>query len=819
MTRGGSDVSGWTYGGLFLVTLATLMYELLLTRIFSVTMWYHFAFLAISVAMFGMTVGALCVYLLPGVFTEERAKVHLAASGLLFGLAIPLSFLTHLSIPFIIQRSVVGFYSIALTYVVIALPFVFSGICVCLALTKFPRHVSQLYAADLAGAAVGCMLLIAMLTVADGPTAVFFVAALVTLGAFFFATDGPSLRLRRLALGLTVGLAGLAAAHTFLVARQAPLLSLVWVKGEREEPGTALYERWNSFSRIRISRGGRRLEKPFGWGLSPVYSTDRRVEQIGMHIDATAGTVLTAFGGDLQQIEHLKYDVTNIAHHLRPGSRVLVVGTGGGRDVLSALAFEQAAVVGVEINKNIIEAVNDRFGDFTGHLDRHPRVIFVNDEARSYIARGQETFDIIQVSLIDTWAATAAGAFVLSENSLYTVEAWETFLKRLSPQGLLTFSRWYFRDRPGEVYRLTALASASLLRLGVVDPRQHLLIVRHMRKDEAGRDEPEGVGTILVGRAPFTSRDLDLVEEVVSKLEFEVVLSPRFALDETFARLAEAEDLQAFTKAYPINIEPPTDDAPFFFNMLRLRHVLRRDLSEQGRMSFNMKAVVVLGVLLVTVIGLTLLCIILPLVLSARPGALRGSLPLFTFFASIGLGFMLVEISQMQRLIIFLGHPTYGLSVVLFALLLSSGLGSWLTHGVEASGSLVPAIARLIVLLAVLAIFGAVTPHLVRAFQGSETALRIALAVGTLFPVGLFLGMAFPLGMTVTASRAPGLTPWLWGINGATSVCASVLAVAIALSSGISTAFWSGFACYVAALLSFLWLGLGGKARGAADWS
>ncbi len=153
---------------------------------------------------------------------------------------------------------------------------------------------------------------------------------------------------------------------------------------------------------------------------------------------------------------------------------MLVVGTGGGRDVLSALAFEQAAVVGVEINKDIIEAVNGKFGDFTGHLDRRPGVVFVNDEARSYIARRQKAFDIIQVSLIDTWAATAAGAFVLSENSLYTVEAWETFLKRLSPQGLLTFSRWYFRDRPGEVYRLTALASASLLRLGQGSAAAHL---------------------------------------------------------------------------------------------------------------------------------------------------------------------------------------------------------------------------------------------------------------------------------------------------------------------------------------------------------
>jgi hypothetical protein len=785
------------------------MYELLLTRIFSVTMWYHFAFLAISVAMFGMSLGALSVYLLPRVFTDERTKMHLAASGLLFGLAIPLSFLTHLSIPFVVDKSVVGLYSIALTYVVIATPFVFSGVCVCLALTKFPRHVSRLYAADLAGAAAGCMLLIVALRVTDGPTAVLAVAALVALGAFFFAVDGPSPRLRHLALALTLGLAGLTAVLTIRVVRQAPLLRLVWVKGEREDPATTLYERWNSFSRIRVTRQGRGLDKPFGWGLSSAYRTDRRLEQLGMYIDATAGTVLTAFDGNLQDIEHLKYDVTNIAHYLRPDSRVLVVGTGGGRDVLSALAFEQAAVVGVEINKNIIEAVNDRFGDFTGHLDRDPRVTFVNDEARSYVARRPETFDIIQVSLIDTWAATAAGAFVLSENSLYTEEAWATFLKRLNPRGILTFSRWYFQDRPGEMYRLTALASASLSRLGISDPRRHLLIVRHMRQGETSRDEPEGVGTILVGRSPFTDRDQHVVAEVVEKLGFDLVLSPSSARDDTLARLATGRDLAAFTAAYPLNIEPPTDDTPFFFNMLRLRDAFRGDLPRQGQMTINMMAVVVLGVLLVTVIGLTILCIVLPLAIATRPGTLRGSLPLLTFFAAIGLGFMLVEISQLQRLIIFLGHPTYGLSVVLFALLLSSGLGSWLTERVQPSGSPLPAIACLVGLLVVLAIFGSATPYLVRTFAGFETVSRIALAVGALFPVGLFLGMAFPLGMQVAGPKAPGLTPWLWGTNGATSVCASVLAVAIALGYGISTAFWSGFACYVVAFASFLWLRVG----------
>ena len=222
-------------------------------------------------------------------------------------------------------------------------------------------------------------------------------------------------------------------------------------------------------------------------------------------------------------------------------------------------------------------------------------------------------------------------------------------------------------------------------------------------------------------------------------------------------------------------------------------------------MSFNTRAVYVLGVLLISVIGLTLLCIIVPLILTTTKASLRGAFPLFVFFAAIGFGFMLVEISQMQRLIVFLGHPIYGLSTVLFALLLSSGLGSYLTQGIKNTGSARPTIA-LLILLGVLLAFGSLTPFAIHQFQGSTTTTRILVAVSLLFPLGLFMGMPFPLGMKLASSRSASLTPWLWGINGATSVCASVVAVVIALNSGISASFWTGFACYAAAFVAFVWI-------------
>jgi hypothetical protein len=790
-----------TYAGLFFVALATLMYEILLTRIFSVTMLYHFAFVALSLAMFGMTAGALAVYLAPGVFTADRVRRHLALAAVAFPIVLIFSFLTQLSVPFRIHPSIVAIYAIVFTYAVIAVPFVVSGIAVCLALTAFPARVSRLYAADLAGAALGCVLLIFVLDYSDGPTAVLWVALLAAAGGVCFAWDAAAPGLRRAAVASAVLIGIAAAGHTALVWRSFPIFRILYIKGSFE--ARPLYEKWNSYSRVRVNGDETAEVVPQGWGLSPTLPPTERVRQLQMDIDVAAGTVMTGFSGDLRTLDHLKYDVTNIGYYLRPNVRALVVGAGGGRDVLSALAFGAESVTAVEINKDIIRTVNGRFGAFTGHLDRNPRVRFVNDEARSYIARAPERFDVIQISLIDTWAATAAGAFVLSENSIYTVEAWTTFLRHLTDRGVLSVSRWYFRDRPGEMYRTTTLAVEALRALGIERPRDHIAIVRNMRLANRRAEIPDGVGTLLVSRSPFTAAELERLQAESARLGFDIPFSPSAAVDDTFVRLATPQGLEAFLDSYPINITAPTDNSPFFFNMLRLRDVLRPELLDVGKQSHNMKAVATLAVLLVTVTVLTAACILLPLWFTRHRVRLAGAGPLFSFFVAIGLGFMLIETSQMQRLIIALGHPTYGLSVVLFALLLSSGLGSFLTSGISDGHAHAAGRRRLLAVIVILALSGAVTPAVVRWIEPMTTVVRIGAAVLLLFPAGLVMGMAFPLGMKLAAGRARELTAWLWGLNGAASVMASVLSVCIALTWSISTAYWAGWLCYVGAFAAF----------------
>lgn len=780
------------YAGVFLVTLATLMFEILLTRIFSVNMWYHFAFVAISVAMFGMTVGALLVYLLPTFFSREKTPWHLGMSALLFGVSVGACFLAYLCVPFVDDRQALGtllyVVSLLLTYSLIAIPFVLSGICVCLALTRFPGAVSRLYAADLAGAAVGCVVLVLLLRYTDAPTAVFVVSALALLAAGCFFSAAGRKRWLITSLVLAAGVTAFCVDNTRLLALNSTHIPMLWVKGQlRSAP---LYQKWNTFSRITVRGNPRAFARPFGWGFSPRVPRDLVTRHLMLTIDSEAGTPLSAFHGNLEKVRYLRYDVVNLAHNACPNASVLIVGSGGGRDVLSALVFGQARITAVELNGDTIHAANDVFGDFTGHLDRFPNVTFVNDEARSYIARTPARYDMIQISLIDTWAATAAGAFVLSENSLYTQEAWRLFLQRLTSDGVLTVSRWHIGRSPGEVYRMLTLARAALASMGTDDFRRHVFAARS-----------GAVANLLVSPSPFSEERLARLQQTCDQLGYEVLVSPSGrSSDPIMARLLEPGDIGPVLASLPINVAAPTDDSPFFFNMLRLKDFLGGTHSGGLQSTVNSRAVSLLVTLAFVVTFLTAGCVVLPLFLRADRGALRGTRTDLLYFAAIGLGFMFVEIAIMQRLNIFLGHPVYGLSVTLFSLLLFCGLGSLTTAGVDAASGM--GRARFGGLLATLLLYGALSELVIRHAAGASTPMRISIAVLMTAPMGLFMGMAFPLGMKAALAKAEGLTPWLWGVNGATSVCASVVAMITALSFGIRAAFWTGFACYVLAALA-----------------
>jgi hypothetical protein len=396
----------------------------------------------------------------------------------------------------------------------------------------------------------------------------------------------------------------------------------------------------------------------------------------------------------------------------------------------------------------------------------------------------------------------------MSENSLYTREAWRIFLSRLSERGVLSVSRWYFQERPAEIYRLVALASAALQDAGIPNPRAHLLLIRNLR-DARGDGQPEGVGTLLISRSPFSPDDLARLQAITAPMRFEITLDPNGSADSVLNELTAGGDVDAFAAQFPVNIAPPTDNSPFFFQMLRLRDIAGISLLRAGKNSNNMQAVFVLGVLMVTVLALAAVCLAVPRLQANRP-SLRGSGALVVFFAAIGLGFMMIETSQMQRLITVLGHPSYSLSVVLVSVLLSGGVGSYLTSSIATAQVGRTGFRLLLALILMLIMIGLATPAIARVLEGATTPVRIAVTVAVLMAPGLLMGMAFPLGMRLARNRET-LTPWLWGVNGALSVCASVLSVGIALSWSIAAAYWCGCAAYVTALAAFT------RARGSAQ--
>ena len=799
----GSKIPGSTYTGIFLIALSTLMYEILLTRIFSVTMGYHFAFMAVSLAMFGLTAGAIIVYIFPAKFPQGSINSVLARNSLYFSLTTVTSFLLHIAIPFEHGMNLAGITVTVFTYTVISIPFIFSGIVISLILTRFPATVNRLYAADLAGAALGCILVVIVLNVSGGPTGVIIAAlipaaaSLVFLGKKFYSKAAGKAALGLLAAGIVFS-----AYQTVLVSQHDALLRLIWIRGEYAEK--PMYEKWNSFSRVSIDGDSTKYEVPFGWGLSNKYDRSKKVRQLMLNVDAHSTTVLSHFTGDTSELSHLKYDVSNIANYLRPNSDVLIIGSGAGRDVLSSLAFGQKSVLGIEINKDMITAINEDFGGFTGHLDKYPNVEFVGDEARSYIQRMDKgrKFDIIQISVIDNWSASSSGAFVLTENALYTVETWKMLLDRLKPDGILTVTR-FFRSTLIEHYKLINISADALEELGIKDIRKHMMIIKCMQQEK--EFDGAATGTILISRSPFTEADFRITDSLNSTFDFETILSPQKAIDSMLVKLTSSTDIRnKATENFPIDIKAPSDDRPFIFHYMGFKDMLTPQLWKQWDLLFNAKALMILITLTVTMLVLSVLCVVVPLKMTSKKTDLKGSLPFFIFFMAIGLGFMLIEISQIQRLNIFLGHPTYSLAAALFTLLLSSGIGSWL-GGRSAKPRYTLRFASLII---VLAATGIISPYLIEMFREYNNTIRISVSVAMLFPMGVCLGMVFPAGIKLAGRLKEGtrLTAWLWGINGVMSVLATSVAIIIAMNYGISASFWTGVGFYLVASIAVIYM-------------
>jgi Spermine/spermidine synthase domain len=769
--------------GVALISSTLLMTELALTRIFSVVMYYHFAFLAISIALFGVSASGVLAYVLRRRLAARPIDSLLAVQSLVYAVAtiVALYFLVRLRVGLTYSRE--NLVLMLTIYALAALPFFTGGLVITLAIARLTQRINAIYAADLIGAAAGCLVLIPLLDRVGAPGVVLTAAALSFAAATMFA---PSAQRQRVG-GIGAILFG--AALGGQLSGQASF-DVVDTKGHKGDQ--VLFSKWNSFSRIGV------YEREHGnWSLSHAYA-GKLPETRYMDIDSAASTPILRLDPLLTNAAYLRFELTALAYYLKqPGFNALVIGPGGGRDLASALVFGARHVDGVEINPIIADDVmRNRFREFSGGIYTNPRVTIAVDDGRSFVRRAEGRYDVIQASLVDTWAATAAGAYTLTENTLYTVDAFNDYLDHLTDDGVLTITRWVF-----DGLRLVSLAQAACEMRGW-NAADRLILVRQDR-----------VTTFLLKRSPFVATEIATIRDAASRLGFEILYAPGAGsvapeqwIDGTstadYGRLITTSNRQQFFDEHLHDIRPTTDDRPFFFHTTKLKNQFDVAFGKAMLFGNGLSA-------LMTLLGISVTLVIVfvfgPLLIADRGVSHpAGWWAWLAYFGALGAGFMLIEVSVLQRFVLLLGHPVYSLTVTLFSLLLGTGLGAAWSRTFD-DRTLRRSATRGVVIVAALAVsvVFVVDPIVSWAIPFSRP-VRMAVAVLTLVPIGVALGVPMPTGLRMLSARAPEMVAWAWGMNGALSVLGATLAIFIAMNWGFGVTLLVASATYMFGLAALL---------------
>ncbi len=763
-----------TYIGVSLVSLCVLALELALTRLFSATIYYHFAFLAISIALFGGAASGVSVFLARRRLNAAATETLLGAAAASFAVTIVIAVVAVLRNPLATSIENPAVLTVVWIYVAAALPFFFAGCAITIAVSRYAEDISSIYFFDLVGAATGCLLLIPLLNRLGGVNGVLLLAVVAAVAAIMF-----SVRSRALLLGCGVVLTALVV--LFAANVRMKFLDVRWSKGIA--PADQIFSKWNSFSHVTV------IGSP---------AADRLL----MLIDGDAGTFITRNAGAFRAERNPRPTLSGLVYELKRNGNVLIIGPGGGNDVMTAREYGQKRITGVEVNGIIARDVmeSEPFRSYSADLYRQPDVNIVVDEGRSRIRGSRTQFDVIQATLVDTWAATAAGAFALTENNLYTVEAFEDYIRHLTPDGILSISRWY-SEPPDQLLRLMTITRQAMKELAVEEhtgifdrPAMHFMIVKLGGGDRA-------LATFLFKKSEFTEAEIDHIERHAAAMHMNVLYTPRTPADYRFAALAAVRNFAATADTWPSNIAATRDDNPFFFNTVRISRLGDALRGSAEWRKTNLGTFILFSVLATSAI-LVVLFIVGPLLLAdvRWKTAGPGTAPHLLYFLAIGLGFILIEIALVQKFILFLGHPVYALAVVLFSILCFCGIGSAATRRIP-TGALTKILAAVSIL--VVAYVLVLSPLFYRLVQLPQFE-RIVISTMLLAPLAAVMGMPMPVGIRIASARDAELIPWAWGLNGAASVLGSAAALAAAIVAGFNAVLNLGAAMYLVALLCAL---------------
>jgi hypothetical protein len=779
------------------MSFAALLLELSLTRLFSVILFYHFAFLAISIAMLGLGAGAVFAYLCRE--SLQTWTVEELGRDLCFGSTLVIVALLEVALhsPVSMHIDWGNVQHLTFIYLSSAVPFFVTGLMFSIVFARYPTQITQLYGADLGGGALACLALVPLLNFLGAPNTILFSAFAVAMAGVIWAGSGHR----------TIAIASAATLLLLITANfHGHLFDVVYAKGRLQ--GHSLYAKWNAISRVDVFQ-----DDPSQTGLTK-----------WIVIDADAGTGIVdgnPLSKDPQLGQRLRRALASVPSTLRPHGEFAIIGPGGGPDVFLAVHAGSPSVTGIEINPIIANNImRGAFAADAHHLYELPQVHIHVSDGRAFVRNSRDRYDVLQMTLVDTWASTAAGAFALSENNLYTVEAFREYFEHLKPDGMIAITRWEFAQ-PREALRVVSQAMEALHQIGAGDTTRNFIVVSKGPLDADGRPV-----LVLAKKTPFTEQEqhqllqsIDGTHAASPNPDLEVLYMPMLAGDPSkthpiFAHLIRSQASYAFADSYEYNVSPVSDDAPFFFFNLKLNQFLKNRNHAAADWNTNL-GVIILGLVLIISVAAVIGFLILPLVVSSH--ARSGHSVRLLYFVAIGLGYILVEIAFIQRFMLFLGHPTYALTVVVFLMLLSSGLGSLLSRHWFAEPTRVASAMLAVVVL--LLIYVLALPHLLEALVGMPFALKLLISALVLVPLGLGMGMPFPSGLRAISGpdehggKLPtnhGEVEWAWAMNAASSVLGSVLAMVIAVQFGLNVTLLCGAGAYV---LAILLLPTFGKAR------
>lgn len=793
--------------GIALISAAVLAYEVLLVALFSLIQWHHFAYLVVSIALLGFGIsGSLLAFAAPRFIGRFRAFA--LSQAIAFALTAMLAFAFAQRLAFNPEELLWDpghWLRLGGVMLLLCLPFLCAANLIGLALIEYRERLARVYAADLLGAGLGAIMIVMLMQLMP-PSRALLLVAMLGLGAAasLWIECGGRARQALPALALAAIALHLAPASWLepVISPYKELSQTLRVTGTR-----VVAERFGPLGQLSVVES-ELLPLRHAPGLS-LNSRSEIPEQLGLFTNAGGMDAITRYRGERSTLAYLDDMTAALSYHLSKPRRVLVLGAGGGADVLRAIYHDTERIAAVELNPQVVELMRKPLLDFSGGIYARQGIDIHIADARGFLKTGAQRYDLIQVSPLDSRGGAAGGVTGLNENYLYTVEALREALGRLEPDGLLALTRWV-RLPPRDGLKLFAAAIDALEANGG-DPARQLFMVRGLQ-----------TSTLLIKNGPATSADVERLREFCRQRAFDPVYYPGMPaaeanrynrLDAPYFHIAALALLGAertdFIERYKFDLRPSSDDRPFHFHFVKLRELgAMLELRHRGGGALLETGYLTLLVALALALGLGLLLILLPLAFDRRrappPAADFSALQILCYFVALGLGFLMIEIAFVQKFVLLLHHPVYSTAVVLASFLSAAGAGSLFAQ--RFAGRLR---ARRAVLIAVLgiALLGSIYLVALDTLTGAVAAwslpARAVLAAALIAPLGFCMGLPLPLGLAAIAIGARRLTPWAWGINGCASVTSAVLATLLAVHFGFSVVILIALGCYLVAAMAY----------------